>query len=259
MIFTAQPEASTNQAAAGRVPARPVPAEMCDTFLDVAKEVRTKVVQHLQGASTPYPLTDQGPASEDEEASHTNGRRGLKSGKVSTIDSVVVKRVQWSHEMVFTNQGQPPVYGELSMALFTNGYLSVLAAEMDINKAHMCCHLQELMEDAEVNGWKVVRDYHAALLRLMEQGRAASEDDNKKDKLRRLLVWSRPALGARQPPNSNTTDCQPSQAQGISERNGYYSQPSKPGDKAYQGLTKALVLTIFHIHWICMCVIIASK
>ena len=36
--------------------------------------------------------------------------------------------------------------------------------ESDINKALMLQHLQELIEDAEVYGWRVVRDYRAAWL-----------------------------------------------------------------------------------------------
>ena len=74
------------------------------------------------------------------------------------------------------------------MALFTNGYQSVLVEEMDTNKAHMLCHFQELMEHAEVYGWKLARDYHAAWLQLIEQDWAAWMDDNKKHKLIRLLV-----------------------------------------------------------------------
>ena len=81
------------------------------------------------GAPTPYPLTDEGTASEDDETCHTQRRRGLKSGKVRTTDTLIIKRVKWPHEMVFTSQGQPPVYREMSLALFINGYLSVLAEE----------------------------------------------------------------------------------------------------------------------------------
>ena len=54
--------------------------------------------------------------------------------------------------MVFTIQCQPPVYEEMSLALFTNEYLSVLAEELNINKALMLQHLQELMADVEVYG-----------------------------------------------------------------------------------------------------------
>ena len=109
-------------------------------------------------------------ASEDEEDFHTCRWRRLKSGNIRITDSLVTKMIQWRpHEMVFTSQGQPPVFEELSLALFTNGYLCVLAGGLVINKALM----QELMEDADMYGWRVVRDYHAAWLQKIEQGRAA--------------------------------------------------------------------------------------
>ena len=54
--------------------------------------------------------------------------------------------------------------------MFTNGFMCVAAAESAVIKDYMYNHLQELMEDVEVYGWKVVKDYHAAWLQLMEQG-----------------------------------------------------------------------------------------
>ena len=50
----------------------------------------------------------------------------------------------------------------MSIALFTNGYLAVVAGESMLNKKHMLVHLQELMEDVEVYMWRIVREYHAA-------------------------------------------------------------------------------------------------
>ena len=89
------------------------------------------------------------------------------------MDSLVTKRIQWPREMVFTSQGQPQVYWEMSLALFINGYLSVLAEESDTSKTVMLQHLQELLEDTEVYGWRVVRGYHAVSLQQIEQGQAA--------------------------------------------------------------------------------------
>ena len=100
-----------------------------------------------------YPLTDDEPVSEEEEeAHHTHKKRRLKSCKIHTMDSLVVKKVKWPHEMVFTNPGQPPVYDKMSPALFMNGYmyLAILTEETDTNISHMPSHLQELMEDSEV-------------------------------------------------------------------------------------------------------------
>ena len=93
-----------SHAAAGRAPARQVLAKMCDVFPDVAEGVRAQVAhQPLWGAPSPYTVTDEGTASEDEKVSHTHRKRGLKCGEV-------VKRVQWPPEMVFTSEGQLPVF-----------------------------------------------------------------------------------------------------------------------------------------------------
>ena len=85
--------------------------------------------------------------------------------------------------MVYTAQGQPPIYADMSFALFTNTFMCVAAAESVVVKDYIYSHLQELMEDVEVYGWKVVKDYHAAWLQFMEQGRAAWCDTAKKEKL----------------------------------------------------------------------------
>ena len=74
------------------------------------------MAHRLKGAPTSYPVTDGETASEDEEVSHTHSRRRLNSGKVRTMDSLVTKRIQLPHEMVFTSQSQLPLYEELSFA-----------------------------------------------------------------------------------------------------------------------------------------------
>ena len=51
----------------------------------------------------------------------------------------------------------------MSLALFTNGYLSILALESDTHKSLILQYLQELVEDTEVYGWRVVRDYTCGL------------------------------------------------------------------------------------------------
>ena len=122
---------------------------------------------------------DEDTAFKGEEAAHPHSRRHLTSGKVRTTDTYVTKCVQWPHEMVFTTQGQAPVYFDMSIALFTNGYSAVVTGESMSNKKHMLIHLQELMEDVEVYGRRIVREYHAAWLQLLEQGKAACGDTAK--------------------------------------------------------------------------------
>ena len=40
-------------------------------------------------------------------------------------------------------------------------------------KEFLLVHLHELMEDVEVYGWRIVKDYHAACLQLLEPDCAA--------------------------------------------------------------------------------------
>ena len=57
-----------------------------------------------------------------------------------------------------TTLGQPPVYSDMNIALFTNEYLAVVAEELVLNKEYMLVHLHELMEDVEVYVWRIVRE-----------------------------------------------------------------------------------------------------
>ena len=61
----------------------------------------------------------------------------------------------------------------------------------------MLTHLKELFEDVDVYGWKGVREYQAAWLQLLEQGRAEWKDEGKRAQLHRLMVWSKPSLSSR--------------------------------------------------------------
>ena len=75
------------------------------------------------------------------------------------------------------------MYEDMSLALFTNGYLAIVAEEGAPIKEYMLTHLQELFEDVNVCGWKAVREYHAAWLPLLEQGQAAWDNDSKRAQL----------------------------------------------------------------------------
>ena len=149
------------------------------------------------------------------------------------MDTYVTKHVQWPHEMFFTTQGQATVYSDISIALFTNAYLAAVTGDSMSNKKHILVHLQELMEDVEVYWWRIVREYCAAWLQLLEQGWATWGDATKKDKLWMLLIWSNTSLGIKTPAPNGAPILQPTlQAQGYRCRQGSYSQASEMGDKA---------------------------
>ena len=155
----------------------------------VAEKVWTRIASRLRGASALFIQTDEETASEDDQVAPIYRKRGLKLGNLHTADTVVTKRITWPHEVIYTSQGEPAIYEELSAVLFINGYLTVLVEYTEEVKGHMLWHLQELMEDAEFYGWRSVRDYHVAWLLKFEQGRAAWGDETQKMKLRRALVW----------------------------------------------------------------------
>ena len=90
------------------------------------------------------------------------------------------------------------------------------------------------MEDIEIYGWKTVRDYHAVWLQQIEQWRASWGDKEKKTRFRRTLVWNRAAGVPKAMASVNSASWQSTQDTGNRASNGYFSPPSKPGDKACQ-------------------------
>ena len=94
--------------------------------------------------------------SEDESDSDADTRepprkrRPLQSGQVHSADAMVVKKLTWPHELVYTAVGQPAVYEDLPVALFVNGYLTVMETIKPDLKPIMGKHLRELIADAKV-------------------------------------------------------------------------------------------------------------
>ena len=72
-----------------------------------------------------------------------------------------------------------------SRATVEDGHARHLAADRE---SLLLQHLEKLMEDSEIYGWRIVRDYHAALIQQTEQGRASWGDGKKKPRLRRRSV-----------------------------------------------------------------------
>ena len=62
--------------------------------------------------------------------------------------------------MMCSTQSKAPVY--TSLASFSNGYLGIVAEEGYPITEVMLRHPRALLEDVDVYGWKVVREYHAA-------------------------------------------------------------------------------------------------
>ena len=69
---------------------------------------------------------------------------------------------------MFTPEWRPAVYGELSAIAFGRRYIIVMDSQPQDTKALMDPHLQDLMEDGEAYGWRVVRDFHSTWLKHLE-------------------------------------------------------------------------------------------
>ena len=144
----------------------------------------------------PFLLTDEDSPT-DEEASPTKRKRcWIKSGKLRTRDTRVLHKIKWPHEMVCSTQSKAPMY-EMSLASFTNGYLGIVTEEGSPIREVMLRHHRALLQDVDVYGWKVVREYHAAWLQLLEQGWATWQDEGERAELRRFMVWSQPSFSSR--------------------------------------------------------------
>ena len=69
--------------------------------------------------------------------------------KLCTADNTLITYVTWPHEVIFTSEGKPAVYDELSAMTFMKGYLTVMDSQKYDIKNYMNSHLQDWMEDGE--------------------------------------------------------------------------------------------------------------
>ena len=111
----------------------------------------------------------------------------LKSGKVGTADSMVVK-VIWPCELVYTALGQSAMYEALAVTLFLTGYLAVMETIKPTLKPVMRKHLKKLIANAQVYGWALVRAYRTVWLQQIENGRAKWTDAEVKLEFHRALM-----------------------------------------------------------------------
>ena len=147
------------------------------------------MAQRLQGAHVPFLLTDEDSPT-DEEAFPTKRRCSIKSGKLRTGDTHVLHRIKLPHKMVQHSE-QTPVYEEMCLAFFSNRYLGIVAEVGSPINEVILTHLREVFEDVDVYRWKVVREYHAAWLQLLEQGRAVWKDKGSNPGDRACLSFNR--------------------------------------------------------------------
>ena len=126
-----------------------------------------------------------------EDTSAQSSPNTPTTGKLHMADGTVLKKVTWPHEVMFTPEGRTAVYGELSVMACLRGNLIVMDSQPQDTKALMDSHLADLMEDREVYGWPLVRDFHSTWLQHIEMGRATWDNHATKLKLRHTLVLCR--------------------------------------------------------------------
>ena len=98
-------------------------------------------------------MSDESSSSEEGPITQRK-RKTLNSGMERMGATLIKKRIPWPHEGVYTANGKPANYGDLTLMAFTRGYLMVLDMEMDnMIKALMSHHLEDLMEDSDLYGW----------------------------------------------------------------------------------------------------------
>ena len=78
---------------------------------------------------TPTYSSDEKSDSEEERVAWKRRKTTIKSGKLCTTNSTVLKQIVWHHELVYGPSGKPTIYDKLSLALFKQGYLAILEAE----------------------------------------------------------------------------------------------------------------------------------
>ena len=80
-----------------------------------------------------------------------------------------------AHEMVYTSEGKPASYQELTIPIFVQGFLITMELEEGPVKKLLSKHLQNLMSDAQWYGWDKVRTFHGVWLKQIEQGAAPGQ------------------------------------------------------------------------------------
>ena len=113
----------------------------------------------------------------------------MKSGKLSTEETSILRKVVWLHKVIYTALGRPAEYHHLSIPFFISRYLSVMAAEKESVQSYMIQHLQDIMGDAELYGSGSILAFHAVSLQKLKQGCVTSVYEEVKLKYRRAFMW----------------------------------------------------------------------
>ena len=93
-----------------------------------------------------------------------------------------------------------------------------MAAEKPSIHLLMIQHLLDLMSNAKLYGWELVRAFHVVWLQQLEQGRVTWANEEVKLRYIWALVWHHAAGPSQTPPAKKQV----------------YNTPAKPGSRAYE-------------------------
>ena len=107
--------------------------------------------------------------SEEDEQHVPRWRKQLKSDMPWTRATMVVRKVTWPHDVVYTTAGKPAAYQNISIHLFIQGYMIIIEGEEWVIRERVASHLLELMSDAKLCGWDCTRPFLGIWLNQLEQ------------------------------------------------------------------------------------------
>ena len=124
-----------------------------DPDLDVAEEVHCHVSKRRRQLLTYSRAMIAGDSTSEEDEQHVpRWRKQLKSDMPWTRATMVVRKVTWPHDVVYTTAGKPAAYQNISIHLFIQGYMIIIEGEEWVIRERVASHLLELMSDAKLCG-----------------------------------------------------------------------------------------------------------
>ena len=114
--------------------------------------------------------TTEGDTSDNEEQPHPRWREHLKSGLHRTGATMILNKVTWPHKVVYTLDGKPNTYQDISIPRFVERYLIVMDTEEGLIRQKMSSILKDLMSNAQLYRWDWASTFCGVWLNLLEQG-----------------------------------------------------------------------------------------
>ena len=146
-------------------------------------------------------------SDDDDQPAHMHRSKNLKSGMDRRTGAItVLNKITWPHEVVYTSDGKPASYPDISVLQFVYGYLIVMESKEADIKVKMAAHLKDLMSDAQVYGWDRTKVFNGIWLNQFEQGRCTWYDEDDKMQFCRTLIWH---LACPSPSHPTTTRASP--------------------------------------------------